>query len=150
MIELIFVIVIISILAGTALYKLKGIRDDAEAATCVHEVKQLISEISVYYTKVGNSTFQITSVSKMTNVNIGDANTTKGFQGDDKVHGAGVTYVCDGQSIVTFKGANAGTDYDLHVSLVDLGTGGTPASAIASEGIKKNILNGATFKVLKL
>ncbi len=42
MIELIFVIVIIGILAAVAIPKLAATRDDAEASTCVHEVGQLI------------------------------------------------------------------------------------------------------------
>ena len=140
MIELIFVIVIIGILAAVAIPKLATTRDDAEAATCVHEVGQLISEISAYYTKNGNKVFTDTTtgkVSEMTNIGIiTTTGATKGIKTDALVHGAGITYTCDDNDIVAIKGANAGTDYNL---TVDLTAGGTPASQQAQENIAKNL-----------
>jgi len=148
MIELIFVIVIIGILAAVAIPKLAATRDDADSAVCVREVGHLISEITAYYTKVGNSKFQSTKVSEMTNITV-DSNTTRGIQTDAVVHGTGVTYFCDGKSIVTVTGSvdNSSTNYTLTVST---GNGGTPASNIAIETIKENILDGEDSKAFKL
>ncbi len=152
MIELIFVIVIIGILAAVAIPKLAATRDDAEAATCSHEVGQLIQEIGAYYTKEGNKVFTDGTtglVSKMTNITIiGVAGGTKGILADATVHTTGIDYQCDGVTIANIKGANATTDYNL---TIDLTTGTTPASAQAEKDIAKNlgILTGAT-KIISL
>ncbi|MGC9351106.1 MAG: type II secretion system protein [Sulfurovum sp.] len=138
MIELIFVIVIIGILAAVAIPKLAATRDDAEAATCTHEVGQLINEISSTYTKEGNSVFTAMNVSDMSNIGIiATTGATKGIKADGTVHGtAGIIYTCDGKDIVAISGKNAGTDYNL---TVDLTAGNTPASKQAEEDIAKNL-----------
>jgi len=129
MIELIFVIVIIGILAAVAIPKLASTRDDAAAATCIHEAGQLIQEISAQYTALGNKTFKLTDVSKMTNIVISN---DRGIDADAKVDTAGVTYNCDGIAILTLTGADAGGDYNLTM-VVTAGT--TPASTIASTAV---------------
>jgi len=139
MIELIFVIVIIGILAAVAIPKLAATRDDAEAATCIHEVGQLVQEISSKYTKVGNSEFKSTGIEDITNVPVNATadSLTRGIAEAGTVDvDTGVNYLCDGVSIVKFDGADAGTDYNLTVTVTD---GTTPASKTASDAIKKNI-----------
>ena len=148
MIELIFVIVIIGILAAVAIPKLAATRDDAEAATCVHEVGQLVNEISAYYTKEGNAAFTDATtglVSEMTNIAI--AQGTKGIDADGLIHDTTITYVCDGEDIVTIGGVNAGVDYNLTVTVTEAAA--TPASAVAEEAIKEN-LGGALTKIYEL
>ena len=49
MIELIFVIVILGILAGVAIPRLAGTREDAEIATTAANLRTLISDINAYY-----------------------------------------------------------------------------------------------------
>ena len=69
MIELIFVIVIIGILAAVAIPKLAATRTDAKAATIGQEVASAITEISSYVTSQGgdaNST-SLTSMSQVLN-----------------------------------------------------------------------------------
>jgi type II secretory pathway pseudopilin PulG len=53
MIELIFVIVIIGILAAVAIPRLAATRDDAKVATGLSEVSMVIRELSNYYTAHG-------------------------------------------------------------------------------------------------
>jgi len=53
MIELIFVIVIIGILAAVAIPKLAATRDDAKAVKAVHNVATCISDIGAAYTARG-------------------------------------------------------------------------------------------------
>ena len=50
MIELIFVIVILGILAAVAVPRLTATRDDAEIAKAATNVSTLISDIGAYYT----------------------------------------------------------------------------------------------------
>ena len=53
MIELIFVIVILGILASVAIPRLHGTREDAEIATTVANLRTLISDINAYYVLKG-------------------------------------------------------------------------------------------------
>ncbi len=151
MIELIFVIVIIGILAAVAIPKLAANRDDAEASTCVHEVGQLVNEISAQYTQLGNNTFKGTGIGDMTNitVNRAAAGATKGINevtGTDVDGDKVISYTCDGVKIVEIGGKDAGTDYNLTVTVT---AGTTPASKGASEGILENI-GGTSPKIYSL
>jgi len=53
MIELIFVIVIIGILAAIAIPKLSATRDDAKSAEAVQNISSCVSDIGGYYTSRG-------------------------------------------------------------------------------------------------
>ena len=68
MIELIFVIVILGILAAVAIPKLAATRDDAKVATAATEVAQAISDIGAYYTAQGT----FAEIGMMTNVELTD------------------------------------------------------------------------------
>ena len=65
MIELIFVIVILGILAAVAIPRLAATRDDAEIAKAATNISTLLSDIGAYYTSQGKFADDI---SKMTNV----------------------------------------------------------------------------------
>ena len=67
MIELIFVIVIIGILAAVAIPRLAATRDDAKVAACVADVTTLLKDVSSYYTSQGSLNTDITA---MTNVEL--------------------------------------------------------------------------------
>ncbi|MFA6144397.1 MAG: prepilin-type N-terminal cleavage/methylation domain-containing protein [Sulfurimonas sp.] len=79
MIELIFVIVILGILAAVAIPKLAATRDDAKASTAATEVAGLLTELGTYYT--GHGTLGA-KPSAITNVKLKesatDANITNG------------------------------------------------------------------------
>ncbi|MBZ7986481.1 type II secretion system protein [Campylobacter sp. Cr9] len=68
MIELIFVIVILGILAAVAIPKLNATRDDAEIAKAASNFSTAISDITSYYTAKGKFD---TDLAKMTNVALG-------------------------------------------------------------------------------
>ena len=53
MIELIFVIVILGILASVAIPRLAGTRTDAEIATTVANIRTLLSDLNSYYVVKG-------------------------------------------------------------------------------------------------
>ncbi len=77
MVELIFVIVILGILASVAIPKLAATRDDAKISKAASEVSTLVSDLGAYYT--GHGVFD-SNVSQMTNVKLTDtdANITNG------------------------------------------------------------------------
>ena len=140
MIELIFVIVIIGILAAVAIPKLAATRDDAEASTCVHEVGQLVNEISAYYTQNGNATFTATNVSVMTNIGIiATTAATKGIVADATVHTTGIAYNCDSTAVAGIVGANAGQDYNLSVVVPAVAGTDSPAVTKAKTDIASNL-----------
>ena len=56
MIELIFVIVILGILASVAIPRLAGTREDAEISTAVANLRTLVSDANVYYVTKGTLT----------------------------------------------------------------------------------------------
>jgi general secretion pathway protein G len=83
MIELIFVIVIIGILAAVAIPRLAATRDDAKVASCVADVTTFMKDISAYYTSQGSFA---TTMKAMTNVEVAE---------DDLSDNAGATtYAC--------------------------------------------------------
>ena len=72
MIELIFVIVILGILASVAIPRLAGTRTDAEIATTVANLRILLSDLNSYYVVKGN--FNGTKWRDITNVPLKDKN----------------------------------------------------------------------------
>ena len=70
MIELIFVIVILGILAAVAIPRLAATRDDAEVAKAATNLSTLLSDVGAYYTSQG----KFATLSEMTNVPLTSAN----------------------------------------------------------------------------
>nr|WP_321435232.1 prepilin-type N-terminal cleavage/methylation domain-containing protein [uncultured Campylobacter sp.] len=68
MIELIFVIVILGILASVAIPRLAGTRTDAEIATTVANIRTLLSDVASYYAVKG--TFDGANWKDITNVSL--------------------------------------------------------------------------------
>ncbi len=75
MIELVFVIVILGILASVAIPKLAATRDDAQIAKATSEVSSLIQDIGSYYTAHGQlaATATAADLTKVTNVYLAQA-----------------------------------------------------------------------------
>jgi len=97
MIELIFVIVIIGILAAVAIPRLAATRDDAKVAQCLADVTTFMKDITGFYTSQG--TFS-TDMRTMTNVEMTQVTQMVG-NGD----GGEYTYACDNPNTpaVTFE-----------------------------------------------
>jgi len=103
MIELIFVIVIIGILAAVAIPRLAATRDDAKVSACSQDIATFLQDISTYYTSQGSFS---TNMVDMTNVELykTTALTATGNAGE-------YYYVCDkhktvqsaADAAVTFK-----------------------------------------------
>ena len=73
MIELIFVIVILGILAAVAIPRLAATRDDAEIAKAATNLSTLLSDVGAYYTSQGKFA---DNLSGMTNVSLDGTGTT--------------------------------------------------------------------------
>ena len=86
MIELIFVIVILGILASVAIPRLAATREDAEISAAVANLRTLVSDASAYYTAKG--TFDTnTKWNEITNVPLGSA--TNGVTTETKLKAGG-------------------------------------------------------------
>nr|WP_321431877.1 type II secretion system protein [uncultured Campylobacter sp.] len=72
MIELIFVIVILGILASVAIPRLAATREDAEISAAVANLRTLVSDASAYYTAKGD--FTGVNWNQITNVPLDNAN----------------------------------------------------------------------------
>ena len=144
MIELIFVIVIIGILAAVAIPRLAATRDDAKVSACVQDVATLMQDVSTYYTSQGALATDITA---MTNVEL-DAS---GLKADGS---AGVLkYACDNPLAIASKPAvtftfkkYANKDGNSMVTMItkaDTVTQGTVDGDLGFLLMKKNIVGAA-------
>lgn len=149
MIELIFVIVIIGILASVAIPKLAATRDDGIATTCAHEAAQFLSEVSATYSMQGNSEFITRTGASMTHIHAADTITEgNGIStATATVHNTGINYACDGHMIVNYTGINAEGDYNLTVLRITNALNSlSPAAFKASLLIKENLLDDNDVK----
>jgi general secretion pathway protein G len=73
MIELIFVIVILGILAAVAIPKLTATRDDANIAKGLTEVQMAISDFGAYYTAQGQFANTVSEMTNVANFNLNTA-----------------------------------------------------------------------------
>ena len=144
MIELIFVIVIIGILAAVAIPKLAANRDDATAATCATEFGNIATEITTNYAKLGYTDFTDGNftIADLTNIATG-ATTGSGIKeaGTAPVKN-GITYNCEGASAGTFTFNLNDDKYELKVT--ETGNVATvPAAIKAGKLIRKNYKIGS-------
>jgi general secretion pathway protein G len=150
MIEIIFVIVIIGILAAVAIPKLAANRDDAVASICAHEVGQLIHEIGNTYTEAGYVKFKDLTIHDMSRV-LTNVGTIKNgiFEGDNtKIDTIGVTYYCGGEAVVKLVGILDGTEYNLTVE--DKNPTNPTALQAEKKLIDQNILIASSVRHYKL
>lgn len=68
MIELIFVIVIIGILAAVAIPKMAATRDDAQISNIISNARISLSDLQTYYTSRGNVNWRADNITQATNV----------------------------------------------------------------------------------
>ena len=106
MIELVFVIVIIGILSAVTIPKMAASKDKATGSMCIHEVGQLIQEISRVFMLSGTTFFKDLNISTISNVttNVGTNGTGIAETPSAKVDTQGITYVCDGEALVFIVG----------------------------------------------
>ena len=122
MIEVIFVIVIIGVLASIALPRLAATRTDAEITICVDQTKQFLKDMMGYYLAKG----YLTNISKMSNVPI--MNGRKKQNGFEKDWDFGVKksiakgFYCNGEVSTSFAVSHK-KDGSLHINVYDKSSG---------------------------
>lgn len=109
MIELIFVIIIIGILAIVGVPRLMGSKTDATESICRQESTQLVEGMSSFYGAKGTLDAQIQEIS-----NLGNGLSDKGTKAGDGSHGISepsntnpttspITYVCNGENTIVIQ-----------------------------------------------
>ena len=138
MIELIFVIVIIGILAAIAMNKLSATRDDAKISQIIANAKTFVNDAKAYYTAQGLDRWKNATISDVTDVPLytscsssgnTQANTNATLDGNTSFY-----FCANGESVVKID-AN-----DTHITISDGNGTGAVASAVKSN---------PTFKALK-
>ena len=147
MIEVIFVIAIIGILAAVALPKLAANRDNATGSMCTHEVGQLIHEISRAHIASGTKGFSELNISTITNLktNIGTSGQGISEASTAKVDTQGITYKCDGEPLMFMVGNYISSENAYTLSITDLSPT-RPSAVNAAIQLRKlhNIAAGGT------
>ena len=135
MIELIFVIVIIGILAVVAIPKFSQNRDNASGSMCTHEVNQLIHEIGNSYMKEGHNKFLDLGIAKISNVSVNMISNGNGIvnTADTTVDTTGVTYSCEGEGLLYLVGGLDTQTHDYLLKITDL----TPTHPVALKAAKQ-------------
>jgi general secretion pathway protein G len=107
MIELIFVIVILGILAAVAIPRLAATRDDAKAAKAAGDIATAINDIGSYYTANGS----MGTVAQMTSVNLSNDNCftiSAGTSSTTVAAVSGGTTACSMAGTIASKAGNIG------------------------------------------
>lgn len=96
MIELIFVIVIIGILAAVAIPKLSATRDDAKISNIVANSRTALGDMTASYTSLGRDGFAASDIVAVTNVPFKDACDGDQYLAGTEIGGATMV-LCDDQ-----------------------------------------------------
>ncbi len=129
MIELIFVIVIIGILASVAIQKLSATRDDAIASTCIGAARQFTKEVATYYTAYGN----FTNISTMSNISTNGLDI--GFRSDVNMRTGASQFYCENEALLEYVISIDAAVVSLTVS--SLSPASVPAALIADQTLRK-------------
>ncbi|MDM5271426.1 prepilin-type N-terminal cleavage/methylation domain-containing protein [Sulfurovum sp. zt1-1] len=144
MIELVFVIVIIGILAAVAIPKLAANRDDAAAKVCENEAAALLQELSGFYAKNG----YFDNIERMSSLRVGVATVSGNGQNGiaeaagtiPAVDGQTISYACNGDVVVTYS-AEASTYTDANAVVHNQVGMVTTATVPAASNVPGTILN---------
>ena len=138
MIELVFVIVILGILASVAIPKLAATRDDANIVKATAELSNMITDMGAFYTAKGSFETEVAgsldgNTSKMTNVKLTDNATPPVLVEIIKVDASTSAYYTDvrqGQPCLEIKLSNE----DGNVSIINV----PGVTSVFCKGIQKS------------
>ena len=155
MIELIFVIVILGILASVAIPKLAATRDDAKVSKALSELATLKSDLSSYYTSQG--TYAAGAITSVTNIPLYTANTCASTAKAAGITVASVASAAGATLYYCTEKSGGGLEDAMKITLKDTGgvltfaTGsgnGNIASAVKTaatkNGIQGTVSNGGS------
>ena len=112
MIELIFVIVILGILASVAIPRLAATREDAEISAAVANLRTLVSDATAYYTAKGD--FTGVNWNQITNVPLSSATT--------KALNTGAKLKAGGEDCISFQMFEKNGDKPAHIVITKEGS----------------------------
>ena len=139
MIELIFVIVIIGILAAVAIPKLAATRDDAKISNIVANTRTAVGDMTAYYTSQGSGTWSSVKVQDVTNVPLQDSScapdAANNISGTPASH-----YLCADSSTACVKIDVNSTDINVTLQ----GSGNAICDGVASDPAMKALAAGTT------
>ncbi len=135
MIELIFVIVIIGILAAVAIPKLTATRDDAKISSLVANTRTVVEDVKNYYVAQGKTNWTTATVSTVTDVPL-FTDTACTTQADGDVFDGTTLYMCGDDADVVQIDSN-----DTHITVAD----GSDTTSPIAVGVQ----NDKVFKALR-
>ena len=128
MIELIFVIVILGILASVAIPRLAATREDAEISAAVANLRTLVNDATAYYTVKGE--FGSATWNQITNVPLSGAATTKALN-------TGAKLKAGGEDCISFQMFEKNGDKPAHIVITKEGSvNNVCKQVLASEPLK--------------
>ena len=138
MIELIFVIVIIGILAAVAIPKLAATRDDARVSNIIANSRTLLSDFTGFYTAMGNNIWKqgtgatVKKMDDVTSMTLYTAACAEVVSSTTDIS-TGTFYLCDekdGEDCVSFQTIDEG---NLTVKATEAGTNSVVCKAVAND-----------------
>ena len=132
MIELIFVIVILGILAAVAIPKLAATRDDAKVSAIVGNARTALGDMTAYYTSQGGTNFSQATLGTVTNVPF--ETTGCGGNAAGSTIAGGVFDLCETtNSCVTFTIDGNATSPASQITISTGGSGTAVCDAVAND-----------------
>lgn len=145
MIEVIFVIVIIGILASVAIPKLAATRDDAEITDILVKTKILIKDISSFYTAKGKAQYQTAPSQEITNIPLSLHNDCHSVgTGANSFKGKTLWLCVNGIPVLKVGSNDAGLDE--YFTLTASNTNTTEARLLKANKVFKSFTNGVIGK----
>ena len=145
MIELIFVIVILGILASVAIPRLAGTRTDAEVATAVANLRTILSDASGYY--VAKGTFGTTTWQQLTSVPLESATAQAASTGNTATASLAIDGVTDCIGIQVVE-KDAATKRPAHIKFYPKQKTTNSATATTTDGVCGQVLAAEPIRAL--
>lgn len=140
MIELIFVIVIIGILAAVSIPRISSNRDAGKAGICASEFVNIITEITLNYAKLGYTDFQTLTIAEMSNIKSGlGVNVGTGIiENGTALVISGIHYNCEADEAGEISFSNVLVNGDYNLTIIPAADASTLVSISTATLIKKN------------
>ena len=146
MIELIFVIVILGILASVAIPRLAGTRADAQIATTISNLRTILSEASGYY--VAHGSFGTVKWRDLTNVPL--KNNTGAAVGDTQATAVAYIAVDGVNDCITIQAVEkaTATKKPAHIKFTLKQATGPGATGVTTDGVCGQVLAADAVKAI--
>ena len=147
MIELIFVIVIIGILAAVAIPKLSATRDDSKVSVIIANTRIVVEGVKNFYISQGEANYLAASVPAITDVPLFTDTACTAQAVGTTVFAGTPLYICDdAEDVLDITSTNTpGTRQTL--TLTQGASSSTIATALSADKVFQALTNGTTGKI---